>query len=113
MTTTTTRPTPDHLASVPHPAGVTYVSEWDPDPVPDPRRYFRGTKRVIDRSDDPYNDDLKVEVDGTQGPEGGIMRHVMVLEGNAERIELHSSDHARELGLALLAAADEWDQLTD
>jgi hypothetical protein len=35
----------------------------------------------------------------------------MVTEGNYERMELSSSDHAREFGRALIAAADEWDQM--
>jgi hypothetical protein len=37
--------------------------------------------------------------------------HIMVMEGNYERMELSSSDHAREFARALLAAADEWDQM--
>jgi hypothetical protein len=33
----------------------------------------------------------------------------MVIEGDYERLELSSSDHARQLGHALIAAADEVD----
>src|SRR6478735_11146149 len=32
----------------------TYVADWDNPADPTTRRYFRGTKRVIDRADDPY-----------------------------------------------------------
>jgi predicted butyrate kinase (DUF1464 family) len=35
----------------------------------------------------------------------------MVHEGEYDRIELSTSDHARQFGLALIAAADEWDQV--
>src|SRR5262245_44264086 len=61
-------PTPEHLAGVRIPAGAVYVAEWGPAPTPDPDRYFRGTKRVIDRTDDPRNGDIEVEIWGTQTP---------------------------------------------
>jgi len=48
---------------------------------------------------------------GSQGTAGDVTRHIMVTEGNYERMELSSSDHAREFGRALIAAADEWDQM--
>ena len=35
----------------------------------------------------------------------------MITEGNREAIELSSSDHARQFGRALIAAADEWEQM--
>ncbi len=35
------------LANVPHPAGANYVAEWDND-VSEPRRYFRGSTRVVE-----------------------------------------------------------------
>jgi hypothetical protein len=35
----------------------------------------------------------------------------MVIDGNRESLELSSSAHARQLGRALIAAADEWDQM--
>ena len=37
----------------------------------------------------------------------------MITEGDYERIELSRSDHARQFGLALIAAADEWDQMAN
>jgi hypothetical protein len=67
--------------------------------------------RGIDRSDDPHNDDIEIEIDGTQGAAGDVTRHIMVSDGGYERIELHSAAHARQLGLALIAAADEVEQM--
>ena len=74
-------------------------------------RYFSGTKRVIDRTDDEYNDDIEVEVWGTQTPQGEDSRHVNVTEGGYERVTLSSAPHARQFGEALIAAADELDQM--
>jgi hypothetical protein len=107
MTTTT----PTDFANIPHPAGATHVAEWN---LADPTagRYFSGTKRVIDRTDDEYNDDIEVEVWGTQTP-GEVSRHVNVTEGGYERVTLSSAAHARQFGEALIAAADEWDQMAE
>lgn len=44
-----TSSTLDTLANVPHPAGATYVAEWDDDGS---RYYYCGTRRVVDRADD-------------------------------------------------------------
>ena len=46
-----------------------------------------------------------------QGMAGDVTRHLMITEGNREAIELSSSDHARQFGRALIAAADEWEQM--
>jgi hypothetical protein len=106
-----TQALPTDLANVSHPAGVMYVAEWDED-VSDSRRYFRGSTRVVDRADDPYGDDIGVEIYRRQGAAGDITRHIMVMEGSAEYIDLNSSAHARQFAQALLAAADEWDQMS-
>ena len=56
------------------------------------------------------NHDISVEIDGTQGIDGDVTRNIMVIEGEYERLEL-SSAHARERGGALIAAADETEQM--
>ena len=66
--------------------------------------YFRGTTRVVERPDDPYGDDT-VEIYGTQGPAGDVTRHLMIMEGRSERIELNSAEHAMEFARILAAAA--------
>jgi hypothetical protein len=104
MTTTTTTTT--DLADVPHPAGATHVADWDNDT--EARRYFTGPSWFVDR-DGPIDHDITVEIYGTQGTAGDVSRHIMVTEGEYERMELSSSDHARQFGLALIAAADEMD----
>jgi hypothetical protein len=104
MTTTT------DLADVPHPAGAVHVAEWDGLEFDAPRRYFRGSSRVVERDGD-IDEDITVEMYGSQGTDGDVTRHIMVCEGNRESLELSSSDHARQFGRALLAAADEWDQM--
>jgi len=65
-----------NLANVPRLAGATDVSDWD-EGAPDPRRCFRGSNRLIDLADDPYNEDITVQID--------------VFEGDNESIELTSS----------------------
>jgi hypothetical protein len=102
MTTTNTT----DLVNVPHPASATRVCEWNDDA----RRYFTGSSWFVDR-DGPIDHDITVEIYGSQGTAGDVTRHIMVTEGNYERMELSSSDHAREFGRALIAAADEWDQM--
>jgi hypothetical protein len=104
MTSTTS-----DLANVPHPGGAVYVADWDNDA--EPRRYFRGTSWFVDR-DGPIDHDITVEIYGSQGTSGDVSRHIMLTDGEYERMELSSSDHARQFGLALLDAADEMDRLT-
>ena len=98
------------LANIPCPAGATYVAEWDDPRYPDPTapRYFRGTQWLIDRTDDPYNPDLVVEIWGTQSRERAVERHVDVLDKRRyEQLTFSSAGHARQFGEALIAAADE------
>jgi hypothetical protein len=63
MTATTT--TTD-LANVPHPAGAVHVAEWDGLEFDAPRRYFRGSSRVVEREGD-IDKDITVEIYGSQG----------------------------------------------
>ena len=74
----------------------------------DARRYFDGTKRVIERDG---LDDISVEIYGTQGTARDVTRHIIVIDDDREALTLTSSDHARQFGRALLAAADEWEQM--
>ena len=80
--------------------------------MPDPRRYFRATTRVVDRDDDQYNGDLVVEIWGTQSQEGQVYRCVDVL-GEERRTDMtfSSAAHVRAFGEALIAAADEIDKM--
>jgi hypothetical protein len=73
------------------------------------RRYFDGTKRVIER--DGLDKDISVKIYGTQGTAGDVTRHVIVIDDDREALTLTSSDHARQFGRALLAAADKWEQM--
>ena len=105
-------PDPRSLANIPCPAGAVEVSDWDNPADPTERRYFRGTQRFIDCSDDEYNGDLVVDLWGTQTMEGQVYRYVDVLDGGSEAITLSSAAHVRALGQALIAAADEIDEMT-
>ena len=76
------------------------------------RRYFSGSSRVVERDDNDH--DISVQTDGTQGPKcGDVTRHIMVIDGNTEALELGSATPGRQLGRALIAAADEADQMAD
>ena len=103
--------TPTDLACVPHPAGAVRVCEWDDVRfgIEYARRYFVGTKRVIDR--DGLDRDISVEIYGTQGTAGDVTRRVIVFDDDREALDLSTSDQARQFGRALLAAADEWGQM--
>ena len=93
------------------PAGVEELFEWSEARfgVDNAHRYFLGSKRVVER-DGPYDEDIHVQIDGFQGSHGDVRRHIMVLEGDHECLEL-SGDHARQLGRALIAAAAEVEKL--
>ena len=78
----------DNLANVPHPAGAVRVCEWDDVRfgIEYARRYFVGTKRVIDR--DGLDRDISVEIYGTQGTAGDVTRRVIVFDDDREALDL-------------------------
>ena len=104
MTTTTS-----DLANVAHPAGATHVADWYDLQfgINQVGRYFSGSSRVVERQD--QGRDVIVQIDGTQRADGAATRRILVIDGNAEAIELSGGD-ARQLGRALIAAADEVDR---
>jgi hypothetical protein len=106
MTTTT------DLANVPHPAGATHVADWYDRQfgIDHVSRYFSDSSRVVER--DGQDRDAIVQIDRTQGADGDVTRRIMVFDGNTEAREL-SGNHARQLGSALIAAADEVDQMAN
>ena len=71
-------------------------------------RYFSGSSRVVER--DHQDRDLVVQLYGTQAADGAVTRRIMVLDGNTEAAEL-SGAYARALARALIAAADEAEQM--
>jgi hypothetical protein len=101
MTSTSLR----DLANVPHPAGVTFVDDWVDVECGDPHRYFRGSSWAVERDDS--DKDLSVLIDGAQRPDGRVKRFILVAEGDTEALSELTSDYARQLGAALIAAADE------
>ena len=109
--TTTIRQTLEALANIPHPAGAVEVSEWDNPADPTSGRYFQGTQWFIDRSDDEYEKSLIVEIWGAQSHQGVVDRHLDLDEERREQMTFHIPAHVRALGEALIAAADEWEQM--
>jgi hypothetical protein len=99
MTATTT---PDTLSNVHLPAGATSVDEWDTasDPV---GRYFTGKKWPLSRRD------AEVLIDGFQRPNGSEERRITMIDNGRECLCDLTADVAREIGLALIAAADDID----
>jgi hypothetical protein len=73
-------------------------------------RYLSGSSRVGERDDKAH--DVIVQIHGTQGPDGDVTRRSTVVDGNAATLEL-SGDHARQLGRALIGAADEVEQMAN
>ena len=106
MTTTT------DLANVPHPAGAVKVCDWE-DLQAGPEhasRYFKGSSRVIERDGD-IDKDITVEIYGAQGEAGDVVRHIMIVVDDRDAVDLRGSDHARQFGRALIALADEVEQM--
>ena len=61
------------------------------------RRYFSGSSRVVERDDNDH--EISVQTDGTQGPkDGDVTRHIMVIDGNTEALELGSAPPAGSSG---------------
>ena len=99
MTTTTT---PDTLSNVPHPAGARSVDEWDTASEA-PGRYFTGKKWPLSKRD------AEVLIDGFQRVDGTGEWFVNLMDNGVELLTELTADQAREIGLALIAAADEVD----
>jgi hypothetical protein len=87
------------LPDIPAPPGAVKVDDWMGLPD-DPVRYFEGPEWAV------TDTRAKVLIDGAQFPDGRIDRAICVR--NAEGL---SSDQARGLARALLAAADKRDEL--
>jgi hypothetical protein len=107
----TTPTTTDPYPNVPHPAGAARVCEWDDlqAGLEHASRYFAGSSWVIER--DGLDKDISVEIYGTQGTAGDVTRHIIVIDDDREALNVSTSDHARQFGRALIAAADEVEQM--
>jgi hypothetical protein len=97
MTTTTTDPYP----AVAPPPGATFVGDWD-----DSGRYFRGqTWTVADGR-------FEIIIDGNQNVDGSEERFILVAHERRECLVELTADRARQIGQALIEAADAVDQST-
>lgn len=104
---TTTNP----LANIPTPAGAVRLKDWElgrtsADGTPNVYRGFTGTPRTVDC---PERDrDVAVGVTGLQRMDGNIRREVCVTEIDGPPL---TPATARQLGAALIAAADEAEKM--
>ncbi|GAB4672267.1 hypothetical protein [Mycobacterium avium] len=104
-TPATPAPSVDPYPYLPVPTGAEWW-EWADAGTPQAHRNFHGTRRVIDRRDDPYNaPDIEVYVRGWQHLDGSVDREIVGHELNSD--EGLTVAHARQLARALIAAADE------
>jgi hypothetical protein len=92
------------------PPDTSSVTEWELTErtrrtgMPDPIRYFVGTTRTV-------GEDIEVQIEGVQHSDGRVERSIGI-PGYGEGCRVNSAD-ARGLARALIAAADEIDQLAD
>ncbi|MCW2660132.1 MAG: hypothetical protein JWP83_1284 [Mycobacterium sp.] len=96
---------------VPLPAGAVRVDDWElgrtgADGMPNVYRGFAGTRRVV--GCDERDRDIAVEVTGLQHGDSSVERTVSVSEIDGPPL---TPATARELGTALIAAADETDEM--
>jgi hypothetical protein len=103
MTTTT--------PSVLMPAGAIKVYDWDDTESPHPIRVFDGTTRFIECNGRYEKEDVMVRLQGIQHADGRVERQIAVSplhEDHPLTIE-----QARQFARALIAAADEIDQMSE
>jgi len=98
--------TTTNRANVPHPAGATDVHDWVDLETDMPFRCFDGSWWVVERPE--RGEDIDVHIAGTQHHDGSITRDIAVHELHADHPL--TIKQARELGAALIAAADEAEQ---
>jgi hypothetical protein len=95
------------LANIPTPAGAGHVGEWIDLDTPTPFRFFEGSRRLVER---PDRGNADVWIIGVQHADGAARDIDVVL-----RMPYHDESltvvQARQLAAALLAAADEADEM--
>jgi hypothetical protein len=109
MTTSYDDNTTNHLADVPLPAGATQVYDWDDTSTDTPSRYWRGSSWLIDANDLRGAEDIEVFIDGVQHADGRVERFVHVHQTHSD--DIITIEQVRQLAQALLAAADEAEQM--
>ncbi len=93
------------MGNVPAPTGAVSVREWDDALTPDAFRAFHGTTRTVELE---RGADIDVVIRGTQLSDGDVEeRGIWIRGGLGETI---TTDEARRLAGALIAAADEIDR---
>ena len=91
------------IGDVPAPAGAVRVYDWNDADNPDAYRLVDFSTRTITT---PYNE-ITVEHQGVQYPDGRLKNEILLT-----RFEPLTTDEARRLAAALIAAADEIDGTT-
>ena len=115
MSENTTTITTKDLANVPHPAGATYVDNWDSDVAPEANRYWHGAPRTVHLGENSHRHDVQVRVAGSQHPDGRVERYIEVEDVHPDlgviTDEPITVAEARTWADALLAATDEADKM--
>jgi hypothetical protein len=100
----------DLIQNVPLPAGAEKVYDWHDVGTDDEGRFFCGRSWVIEGAG-WHRHDIRVFIQGIQRPTGEVERVIAVGELHPD-IPITAAQ-ARQLGRALIAAADEMDSLSD
>jgi hypothetical protein len=75
--------------------------------MPDPTRYFIGTARSVEAGERGYRDNAEVQIEGVQHSDGRVERAIRVGKVGGELPIAQS----RQLAAALIAAADQADEM--
>jgi hypothetical protein len=110
MTTTTTTH-PDVYGTVPWPTGAVKVRDWHDVGTSAAGRAFDGLSWVIE-GDGWHKDDIRVRIQGIQSPTGDVRERV-ISAGEVHPDTPITAAQARQLAQALIAAADEYDRVSD
>lgn len=90
------------MGNVPLPAGAISVDEWADALTPHAFRLFHGAARTVALK---HGADIEVVIRGTQSADGSVEERGILIHGGSD--DTITTDEARRVAAALIAAADE------
>jgi hypothetical protein len=96
------------MGNVPSPADAVSVDEWGDALTPHAFRLFHGTTRTVELE---HGASIDVVIRGTQSADGTVEERGILIHGGSD--DTITTQEARRLAAALIAAADEAEQMNN